>query len=1091
MPQAVPPSSLKCVAVNVNGLRDKQKRLKFFDWLLQQRFDVVVLSETHSKDDGEVRRWVQEGAGKGRPWQGRAYWCHNTQPGSLQPVRGVAILLRDGVVPLDVEVTVQHMDSAGRLLRVGWECGDSSRWSVLAVYAPSDSAGRSSFFSDQYWEALQSGDASSNILVGGDFNCACSPEDVLPMPGQQPQASSRLVGGTSLALVNSLFGLVDCYRQLHPRRSQPTHYQQTAASSSSSGRGAQPAWHGGRIDYFFVSEQLVQDGWLRAAQQHARQPSDHRPVSIKLAQPSGPLQGDKRFIFPNELLGNQEYMVAMPSVLSRAVSQWQQQHPGGDPLALWEHVQQTAATETLVWHLHYKQRRQQQLASLRMAVKSADSMLSVSQQDPQLVAAVLQAEQALTDYTAAAAQQRIAATEPLWEVYGESSTYWFHRLGRPPPESQLIAALQPPDQQQPVTLSTPAGVTAAGDLLADYYDSAAGGIFAAAHTDAAAQQDLLAAVDKRLSAADQQQCEGPAGDGTITLDEAKEALDSLPRGKAPGPDGLTYEFYVAFWDDIGQLMVDAFNSVFTAQQQSPQLSQRQRLGYIALIYKGNGKPRQEANSYRPITLLNADVKILAKVLALRYGSVLDSVIDATQTGFVPGRDIADNVLCHLEEIDYLTEVQQPGCVLFLDFEKAYDRLNRDWLFKCIDALGFPSSAVRWVQILLQGTAAQILYNRGFLSRQFSIDSGCAQGSPISPLLYVIAAQPLAAKCRQVQQQPGFDSINMPDAAAAPACHQHADDTTLHAASVGSLQLLLVRAVRPYCRASGGQLNLGKSKGMVMGSHAAIVGVEPVTGVPFQDTSQEPVRHLGILLSSLGVTQQFSDQLFQERLRTINWRIRHWARYDLSLLGRCEVAKQVLASTLSYHIQFVSPSVQLLQLIHRRLLGFVLGKGLVSAEAAAQLKASPSAAVASLPKAMGGLAQVDVRAHAVAMQAKVAARLLWPHRQPWKVYMQHAWERHLPGLGVAVLVQSTRHTRSAALNARHALYIDAFSQVGLHRHVSHSSMSQQQIRLERLVGNLSIGKVTDGEMFARSEEHTSELQSQSNLVCRLLLEKKKK
>ena len=257
--------------------------------------------------------------------------------------------------------------------------------------------------------------------------------------------------------------------------------------------------------------------------------------------------------------------------------------------------------------------------------------------------------------------------------------------------------------------------------------------------------------------------------------------------------------------------------------------------------------------------------------------------------------------------------------------------------------------------------------------------------------------------------------------------------------------------------------------MVMGSDAESVGVEPVTGVPFQDTSQGPVRHLGIFLSSLGVTQQLSDQLFQERLRTINWRIRHWARYDLSLLGRCEVAKQVLASTLSYHIQFVSPSVQLLQLIHRRLLGFVLGKGLVSAEAAAQLKASPSAAVASLPKAMGGLAQVDVMAHAIAMQAKVAARLLWPHRQPWKVYMQHAWERHMPGLGVAVLVQSTRHTRSAALNPRHALYIDAFSQVGLHRHVCHSRMSQQQIRLERLVGNLSIGKVTDGEMFAGDQQ----------------------
>ena len=125
----------------------------------------------------------------------------------------------------------------------------------------------------------------------------------------------------------------------------------------------------------------------------------------------------------------------------------------------------------------------------------------------------------------------------------------------------------------------------------------------------------------------------------------------------------------AFWDEVGQLLVDAFNSVFTSPQHQPLLSQRQRLGLIALIYKGGGKPRDRANSYRPITLLNADVKILAKVLALRYGDVLDSVIDGTQTASVPGRDIADNVLCHLEEIDYLAAVQQPGVVLFLDYER--------------------------------------------------------------------------------------------------------------------------------------------------------------------------------------------------------------------------------------------------------------------------------------------------------------------------------------------------------------------------------------------------------------------------------------
>ena len=59
-----------------------------------------------------------------------------------------------------------------------------------------------------------------------------------------------------------------------------------------------------------------------------------------------------------------------------------------------------------------------------------------------------------------------------------------------------------------------------------------------------------------------------------------------------------------------------------------------------MLFKGGGKPREQAASYRPITLLNCDVKILAKVVVLRVGPVLDSIIDGGQTAFVPGRDIA-------------------------------------------------------------------------------------------------------------------------------------------------------------------------------------------------------------------------------------------------------------------------------------------------------------------------------------------------------------------------------------------------------------------------------------------------------------------
>ena len=120
-------------------------------------------------------------------------------------------------------------------------------------------------------------------------------------------------------------------------------------------------------------------------------------------------------------------------------------------------------------------------------------------------------------------------------------------------------------------------------------------------------------------------------------------------------------------------------------------------------------------------------------------------------------------------------------------------------------MGFPAGSIRWVQLLLQGTQAQLMFNKGQLSRTISIDAGCAQGSPLSPLLYVIAAQPLAARCRQLQQAAGFNGIILPEGQPAPCSHQHADDTTLHAADIGSVHVLLQQAVEPFCRATGGKL----------------------------------------------------------------------------------------------------------------------------------------------------------------------------------------------------------------------------------------------------------------------------------------------
>ena len=331
-----------------------------------------------------------------------------------------------------------------------------------------------------------------------------------------------------------------------------------------------------------------------------------------------------------------------------------------------------------------------------------------------------------------------------------------------------------------------------------------------------------------------------------------------------------------------------------------------------------------------------------------------------------------------------------------------------------------------------------------------------------------AAQPLAARCRALQAAGAVDSIRMPDGSLAPCCMQHADDTTLHAASRQGMGVLIQRAVDPFCAASGAKLSVGKCQGMEVGVRQPFVGVDPGTGIPFPDTAQHPIRHLGILLSATG-TEPHAAALYTQRLQTISWRVREWARQDLTYVGRCAVARQVMASCLTYHVQFVPVPADLMSRIHRRVTAFIMGQGCAREAHIKQWNESPPAAVASLPVAMGGSGQVDVRAHAAAMQARTAAALLHPRRAAWKPFMRANLRRALPGLGEAVLVQQSKlplqsAVREGRLQQRHASYVEAFQRVGIHRHLAHDAMSCQQLRLELLVGNHSVGSSTDGAML---------------------------
>ena len=181
---------------------------------------------------------------------------------------------------------------------------------------------------------------------------------------------------------------------------------------------------------------------------------------------------------------------------------------------------------------------------------------------------------------------------------------------------------------------------------------------------------------KTLSEEEKELCEG-----LVKVDEVKKVLKAMANNKSPGSDGYPAEFYKFFWSDIGVYVLNSLNEAF----QVGELSQTQKQGIISLIPKGD-KPREYIKNWRPISLINVDCKLLSGVLAQRIKKVLPKIIGNEQKGFLGQRYIGENIRTVYDLMEYLDNKDKSGMLLLLDFEKAFDSIEWDYLNEVLKSL---------------------------------------------------------------------------------------------------------------------------------------------------------------------------------------------------------------------------------------------------------------------------------------------------------------------------------------------------------------------------------------------------------------------
>ena len=188
-------------------------------------------------------------------------------------------------------------------------------------------------------------------------------------------------------------------------------------------------------------------------------------------------------------------------------------------------------------------------------------------------------------------------------------------------------------------------------------------------------------------------------EGKITIEEAGTALKKMKHEKSPGTDGFGAEFFKCFWKQLGPFVVRALNKAF----EDGELSTTQKEGIITCILKGD-KPRDNIKNWRPISLLNDNDIVIYKIgsscITNRIKRVLPSLIDDDQTGFISNRYMGDNIRLIYDLINYLNIKNKPGLLLCFNFEKVFDSLDWQFMFRALRAFGFGKDLCRWIDTFL-------------------------------------------------------------------------------------------------------------------------------------------------------------------------------------------------------------------------------------------------------------------------------------------------------------------------------------------------------------------------------------------------------
>ncbi len=784
-------SKITVATLNMRGFHDRRTGQQYDKWwsvnqvLRDERLAIVAIQETHLNQE---RTEMLNELFKATMWVVASH-----DPVNPTGARGVAFALNKRLVDTAGARTRVAYDGRAMMLTIPWTRGRKLR--ILNVYAPNDPGDNRDF-----WKKLQSDMEKRKVakpdIVLGDFNLVEDARDRLPPRRDQQDAVECLQTFRLTA------GVIDGWREREPTERQFTYLQLSTGSQS-------------RIDRIYMTRTILK----HANDWSVRGPgisTDHRLVTVTIVNQEAPHVGKGRWTIPSALLTDKQFL----DNLKRLGGALQ-----NDIEALTERSAQRNPQQ-----LYYTFKREliaMARKRARQAVPKIDRQIKALQED---IAKQLNGPEAEKDDTRTEVailhdrllelesrrfgRKRRAVAANDW-VKGETICKYWTWLNATPMPSTIIHELAEPQLGGGTTYCRRSEDMAR--IAKCHYDGLQQDPLRSQEEQAEATAEVLDYVSTPVSTQEKGELARAIRESEIEL-----AIKESANGKAPGLDGIPTEIWKTLLRqqktdiakgrpplNILKVLKAVYNDI---EEHGVAQDTNFADGWICPIYKLKKDTREIVN-YRPITLLNSDYKIMTRILAMRLAVVAPRIIHPDQAGFVPGHQIFDHIKLNKLIIDYAEAEEINGMIVALDQEKAYDRIDHEYLWEVLRRFNIPNNMINTIRHLYKAARSVAVVN-GILSDWFNIIRGVRQGDPLSCLLFDLAIEPLACMLRASSLR----GLEIPGVHERLIAKLFADDTTTYLHETDDHSELM-RILARWCEASRAKFNSDKTEYIPIGPKA--------------------------------------------------------------------------------------------------------------------------------------------------------------------------------------------------------------------------------------------------------------------------------